>query len=119
MEELYVDQAIHQQRWPIRHFYTPIGIRRLDTRFMHRIMAFRDRQECVEYSYNYSTRPPTRQVENRWHDTFESLRKDIRQCPHLHRVIKKNLLGNLKTANRSRRDVAHSDSTPHTFLLSS
>ena len=118
MEEIYIDQAF-RQTWPISTFLTPLGIRRLDTRFMHRIIAFGQRRECVEYAYSYGTGKPVQQVENRWNDTCESLQNDIEKCHHLHQVIKNNLFANLKNVAQSRQEVTSNDSVPHTFLVSS
>ena len=98
MEELYRDQGgQHMQVYDrtISSFYTPEGIRRIDARFIHRIQAFLDGKSFTEYSYNYSFKPPKREVEQVWTDTHESLKKDIEENPHLHPKIKENLLFNL------------------------
>jgi hypothetical protein len=99
MAELYVDQAPKSTSFfdrRISSFYTPEGILRIDKRFMHRIMAFKEGKDFVEYSYSYSHKPPKKEVERIWSDTMESLTKDIKENPHLHPEIKANLLFNLR-----------------------
>lgn len=97
MEEVYRDQA-PMCAWPISTFYTPEGIRRLDARLCGRIQAFKRGEEYLEYAWSYGHgygKPPKREVEYQFRDTLKSLEKDIKKCPHLHEVIKKNLLFNL------------------------
>jgi hypothetical protein len=98
LEEIYRDQAFEQTHVydrVISSFYTPEGIRRIDKRFCHRIMAFKRGEKFIEYSYNYSFKPPRKEVEYEWDDTYDSLKKDIEENPHLHSIIKENLLHNL------------------------
>jgi hypothetical protein len=68
MEELYIDQAINL-KWPISTFYTPHGIKLKDANYCKRI--------C-------------RGNENKF-----KLQDEILKDPHLHVMIKNNLLYNL------------------------
>lgn len=105
LDKIYRDQAIENFRHPgiqIASFYTPEGIRRIDSRFCHRIRAFKRGESYTEYRWSYWSpysdepkRPPMQVVEQVWTDTHESLTKDINDCPHLHSTIKENLLFNL------------------------
>lgn len=99
MDELYRDyagvQTSHVYDRAISSILLPEGIRRLDTRFANRICAFKDGKSFTEYSYNYSSKPPRKEVERIWADTYDSLKEDIERCPHLHPTIKENLLFNL------------------------
>lgn len=107
-DEIYKDQAIHGISVPGFHFlsaYTPEGIRKLDTLFSRRVMAFKNEESYTEYSYNYSEcrygKPPKKEVERIWTDTFETLSEDIQNNPHLHPIIKENLMFNLNNCERS------------------
>ena len=98
----YRDQAIQGFHPGIFSFYTPYGIQKLDTRFCNRIRAFKRGESFTEYAMCYwsvfSNKPkhePRKEVEYVWTDTYESLKKDIAECPHLHQDIKDNLLFNL------------------------
>jgi hypothetical protein len=97
-EKMYIDQSIENVSVYDRNitsFYTPDGIRRIDARFCKRIQSFKSGEKYTEYSYNYSFRPPKKEVENEWNDTYDSLKKDIEKNIHLHPKIKENLLYNL------------------------
>jgi hypothetical protein len=103
MEEMYLDQGGQHTNLPgyqFAAFYTPEGIRRIDARFVRRIQAFRDGKTFTEYSNNYTNArynggQPVKEVERVWTDTYESLKKDIEENPHLHPDIKENLMHNL------------------------
>lgn len=88
MEEMYVDQAINQRR-QLSYFYTPEGIRRMDTLLSNRIRAFGRRESFTQLDWRGG-------VEWVWEDTAKILRHDIRTNPHLHPKIKENLLFNLR-----------------------
>jgi hypothetical protein len=103
MDEVYRDQGGRGFIHPgiqITSFYTPTGIKRIDTRFGNRIRSFGNGEPFIEYSYSYSEcragKPPKREVEMIWSDSYESLKKDIEENPHLHPTIKENLLFNLE-----------------------
>ena len=105
MEEIYRDQCgKHVQFYDrtISSFYTPYGIQKLDTRYCNRIRAFQQGKTCTEYAWSYWSpysnepkREPRREIEHQWNDTYESIKKDIDEDPHLHPKIKENLLFNL------------------------
>lgn len=103
IESWYVDQCgsgINVPGFQCNSFYTPDGIKKIDSRFCHRIWAFKEGKSYTEYSYSYKDcarlqKPPTREVEMVWTDTLASLSKDILENPHLHPRIKENLLYNL------------------------
>lgn len=106
-DEIYRDQAIYQISTPGYHVltaYTPEGIRKLDSLFCQRILAFRRNKPYIEYSWSYWSplsdepkRPPVKVVEKIYNDTKKTLKKDIRNNPHLHPIIKENLLYNLNS----------------------
>ncbi len=95
LTDLYVDQA--PERGFVSAFFTRWGIQKIDSRFHNRIQAFKRGESCTEYALNYSFKPPQKEVEYFWTDTFESLEKDIKENPHLHDKIKENLLYNLRS----------------------
>lgn len=104
IESWYRDQAYKPgMNWMfMSDFYTPDGIKQIDSRFCHRILAFQQGKSYMEYSWSYWSpysdepkRAPRREVERVWTDTLASLSKDIIENPHLHPKIKENLLYNL------------------------
>ena len=73
MDKIYVDQATENSYYGDRHFfaaYTPVGIKKLDSNYIKAIQ------------------------EGKVDSDF--LTKQIRKNPHLHPLIKENLLYNLK-----------------------
>jgi hypothetical protein len=99
--EIYRDQVIDSIIHPgmqMVSVYTPLGIQRIDNRFCKRIMSFKKKESFTEHSYNYSFKPPKKEIEQVWTDTYESLHNDIVNNPHLHPTIKENLLFNLNGA---------------------
>jgi hypothetical protein len=75
MEGVYLDQAPYRfgyGTYSFRSFYTPSGIKGLDSRFIKRIKAF-----------------------NGGAKEYYELRWEIMSNPHLHQVVKDNLLWNL------------------------
>ena len=107
IDKLYLDQAMQGFKHPgiqFMSFYTPEGIRRMDTLFCNRIRACKRGEPFTEYAMCYwsvfSKKPkhePRREVERVWKDTKKSLTKDIKDNPHLHPKIKENLLFNLNS----------------------
>jgi hypothetical protein len=90
IESWYVDQAYKPgMNWMyMTDFYTPDGIKQLDSEFCHRILAFQQGKSYTKYSWNhwspYSDEPkrePRREVEMVWTDTLASLSKDIIENP--------------------------------------
>jgi hypothetical protein len=80
IDSLYVDQAMVRKTYLDRNFfaaYTPWGIRQLDSRFCRRIMALKSKAEA------------------------KVIRKQIKDCAHLHDVIKDNLFLNLRNYAKS------------------
>lgn len=107
LDKIYIDQTICRTSFfdrTITNFYTPEGIRKMDALFVKRIRAFKEGKKCVEYSYNYSLKPPRKEIENEWNDTYESLKNDIEDNIHLHPKIKENLLYNLNIYNSKRKN---------------
>lgn len=102
MDKIYRDQAFEGFNFGITHAYTPTGIKKIDARFCARIQSYRLGDAHTEYSYDYSTKPPTKQIENVWNDTYESILDDINKNPHLHLIIKENLILNL---DRCREEI--------------
>jgi hypothetical protein len=109
VSEIYRDQAVRCDRFLDRQMvaaYTPWGIKKLDTRFCNRIRAFGRGEEYVEYAWSYGHghgKPPEKEVEHTFKDTLRSLEKDIKECPHLHDIIKQNLLENLRKYAAARK----------------
>ena len=102
MDRIYVDQGGRDVNIPgfqFLSFYTPDGIKKIDSQFCHRIMAFKRGESYTEYSWSYEdfwkTGSPCKKVEMKWTDTLESLTNDIKNNVHLHPKIKKNLMYNL------------------------
>jgi hypothetical protein len=87
MEKMYVDQA-GWEHGVVSSCYLPEGVRRMDTLFANRIMAFGKGESFTQRNWRGD-------VEWVWVDTEESIRRDINENPHLHPEIKKNLLYNL------------------------
>lgn len=90
-EEIYLDQAVKQTSMfdrRITSFYTPEGIRRMDTQFSKRIMAFKRGESYTKYNWRG-------EVDWVYKDTLDGLKREIEECPHLHSTIKENLLFNL------------------------
>jgi GNAT superfamily N-acetyltransferase len=88
MEEMYRDQAGINGCY-VSSFYTPQGIRKMDSLFCNRIMAFRNGEHYKQLKWD------GKKVDHVWKDTKESLTKDITENNHLHENIKENLLFNL------------------------
>jgi hypothetical protein len=111
MEKIYRDQGGQHMRFydrTISDFYLPLGIQRMDTVFCRRICAYGQGKTHTEYYYSYkdcamTKQPPTREVDRVWTDTFQSLKKDITENPHLHPEIKKNLMLNLRNKKKERK----------------
>lgn len=79
IDEVYRDQAVFNSKINDRYFfsaYTPHGIRVLDSQFCTRIRGAKSKNECDE------------------------IREDIKNCPHLHKIIKDNLFLNLRNYKR-------------------
>ena len=71
MDKMYVDQSMKNSQYGDRNLfsaYTPYGIKQIDSEFAKRIMEG---------------------------DEPKELREDIKENPHLHRRIKRNLIFNL------------------------
>lgn len=76
MEVVYRDQAVYHKHFLDRCFiaaYTPLGIQRREYGYIRRILDFKGTEE-----------------------ERKELEKEIRDDPHLHKVIKRNLIDNLK-----------------------
>lgn len=105
MEEIYRDQAFTGKlNFGVSAFYTSTGIQNLDSEFCKRIQAFKRGESYTKYYWSYWSvwsdepkRPPVQKVERVWTDTKKSLTKDITENPHLHPIIKENLLYNLNS----------------------
>lgn len=102
MDEIYTDQAFSGFGFGITCAYTQYGIRNIDNIFCRRIQAYGRGEAHAEYSYDYSTKPPTKEVEQEWTDTHKSILDDINKNPHLHPIIKENLILNL---DRCREEI--------------
>lgn len=79
MDKIYVDQGGSRVFFAdrcISTFYTPFGIKQLDSEFSKRIMDLRNDPEKIKNS--------------------KILLKEIKENPHLHRKIKRDLIVNLK-----------------------
>ncbi len=108
MENIYQDQGgryIDVPGFQCSSFYTPEGIRRIDSDFCHRIIAYGEGKSYTKYYYSYKDcarlkQPPTREIDRIWNDTYESISKDIKENPHLHPEIKKNLMSNLRRVKK-------------------
>ena len=87
MEEMYKDQAGINGDF-ISAYYTPDGIRKMDSLLCNRIIAFKRGEPYQQPKWDGT-------IDYVWHDTYEKLRKAITENIHLHKNIKENLLLNL------------------------
>jgi len=96
VSEIYVDQGIING--PIFAAYTPYGIQRMESKLAGRIQAYGRGDSYTEYNWKG-------EIDWVYTDTYEGLLKEVRENKHLHRIIKQNLIQNLRMYRRQNESI--------------
>ena len=110
VHRIYIDQGMVGTSRPGYHFfaaYTPYGIQKLESKFAQRIQAWARGEGYPEYGYHRVNGHLERKVDYVYRDKFEKLLKEIKTNKHLHRIIKQNLVQNLRMYRKGMNENIH------------